>query len=551
MHEQEALKEPELRKGEVRGKHGLATLLTTDTNANVRSLNHADVISAVANRKSDDILRLLDELDEERLLQGCDTARNDGAALRGEANKLRLDVLIEAVDKARSVDDACARLLDQCNTLQIGADLLQRLVLCGCVDDEEIHVVCEEAAGIPNVDRSLLLVSRQHPNLDICLGEVGNGLGDAGLQFVLDGRCAQKNETVLNLRSNLLDLTLAFVHRDERSAVLCIPGGVLGVGDHAARKHKRSQTVRGKGAEMHTGDALQFVVFRGEAFVDHRVGALGEQQILPAGVPQDHRHALAVAVKLDNMQQLIHNRLPAVHNRHLPRTRPLELKPKLPRGGHERTLVGRLRMVHNLPRLRIGVRKRSVAQRQQAEKLRRLRIAALDRAQKLLVPEYFSASADHLSRLLRRLRRNLRRNTRRRRLCSRLVRAVVHNAPNCALDKRHDIARERARLVGKHILNHAELLAQRRRAAVRRRVRVLIVHKHIPVDEKALPNADELERYVEGNGHERVQEHNKRHKLDHAHFTRRVVRAVVRQIVNKVNTDAILPHRRQNGREDT
>lgn len=69
MDEQQLLEVPELRNGNVGRACGLETFNTRDTNANVRSLDHADVVGAVTDCEQNGLLVLLDELDDECLLQ--------------------------------------------------------------------------------------------------------------------------------------------------------------------------------------------------------------------------------------------------------------------------------------------------------------------------------------------------------------------------------------------------------------------------------------------------------------------------------------------------
>jgi len=69
MNEEELLEEAELADGDVGRPSGLQALVTRDTNADVRRLDHRDVVSAVADGEEDGLEVLLDELDDERLLQ--------------------------------------------------------------------------------------------------------------------------------------------------------------------------------------------------------------------------------------------------------------------------------------------------------------------------------------------------------------------------------------------------------------------------------------------------------------------------------------------------
>lgn len=62
----------------------------------------------------------------------------------------------------------------------------------------------------------------------------------------------------------------------------------------------------------------------------------------------------------------------------------------------------------------------------------------------------------------------------------------VGSARDTTLVERHDVLRERARLVREDVLDHAELLVQVRGPGHGRRVRLLVVHVDVHVDEGCL-----------------------------------------------------------------
>lgn len=68
VHEQQLFEEPELADRDVGRPGSLETFMARDPDADVGSLDHRDVVRAVADREQDRFEVLLDELDDERLL---------------------------------------------------------------------------------------------------------------------------------------------------------------------------------------------------------------------------------------------------------------------------------------------------------------------------------------------------------------------------------------------------------------------------------------------------------------------------------------------------
>ena len=76
-----------LRNRIIRRVDGLQTFLTRDTNTDIRSLDHTDVVGAVTNSECHRTETVLDEPDDESLLQWGHTTADDAAALRREAEQ--------------------------------------------------------------------------------------------------------------------------------------------------------------------------------------------------------------------------------------------------------------------------------------------------------------------------------------------------------------------------------------------------------------------------------------------------------------------------------
>ena len=76
---------------------------------------------------------------------------------------------------------------------------------------------------------------------------------------------------------------------------------------------------------------------------------------------------------------------------------------------------------------------------------------------------------------------------------------------NGTLIKRHDILRERARLVREDILDLTEFLIERSSACLGRQILLVIVHIDVPIDPQTLYGPYELHAHVQRNRHDRIQ----------------------------------------------
>ena len=64
----------------------------------------------------------------------------------------------------------------------------ERLLQVQPVQNRAVHVAAQKLGGKANIDRSLLFVPREHPNLNASLGQAGYSVGNTVLQLVLDRR---------------------------------------------------------------------------------------------------------------------------------------------------------------------------------------------------------------------------------------------------------------------------------------------------------------------------------------------------------------------------
>lgn len=102
--------------------------------------------------------------------------------------------------------------------------LLLNFGLRDAINDEHVdHVVGQQLTRVADVDCSLLFVARQHPNLDARHLQVGNRLGNAVLQLVLDGSHANQSHITFNLLVDCFELVLAAVRGNRRFLLLPPP----------------------------------------------------------------------------------------------------------------------------------------------------------------------------------------------------------------------------------------------------------------------------------------------------------------------------------------
>lgn len=82
---------------------------------------------------------------------------------------------------------------------------------------------------------------------------------------------------------------------------------------------------------------------------------------------------------------------------------------------------------------------------------------------------------------------------------------AVTIAADRTLVEGHDVLRECARLVGKDVLDLAQLLVQGSGPGLGRRLGLLVEHLLVPVDQEGLGQPDDFDADVERDGHDRVQ----------------------------------------------
>mmetsp|Transcript_30475 Transcript_30475/g.78829 ORF Transcript_30475/g.78829 Transcript_30475/m.78829 type:complete len:249 (-) Transcript_30475:313-1059(-) len=239
MHQQQPAEEGELAERVVRRHDRRATLAPADAAPDVRRLDHADVVGAVADGEGHSAHVLLHHVSHQRLLARRHAAAHDAEALRAQLHEqgARLVRLDRRPERSAIDDEAHLQLGALCvHCLRIRFLMLPdgiQLVLQPCtgalctlpqvclLDDQQRHAGVKEGARDRDGDGRLQLIAGQHPHSDAGGHERGDGLGDALLKAVLHRRRAQQREARLHLRRS---------DRNRRLAVVKAGAGVLEAG---------------------------------------------------------------------------------------------------------------------------------------------------------------------------------------------------------------------------------------------------------------------------------------------------------------------------------
>ena len=192
VDEHQGLQEPELRDREVHRPRCLRAFLAEYTDANVRLLDHIDIIGPVADRQRYlCLVVVLDQVDDVRLLFWRHAARQNYITLIRKLDKTLLELL--ALVKSRQ----CRATHDQRLLLGPGVllDFGERVtdfasdgVFFALGDLMLIHIGVEQAGGVADVDGGANLVTGKHPDLDAGSFDKLDNFRDFRLQSILNGR---------------------------------------------------------------------------------------------------------------------------------------------------------------------------------------------------------------------------------------------------------------------------------------------------------------------------------------------------------------------------
>ena len=178
-------------------------------------------------------------------------------------------------------------------------------LLAVLVADQQLHGLRQELARVPDVDCSLLLVAREHPDLDPSVGQVADGLRDADLQLVLNGGGAEQEHVLLDQLARCVDLLAAVDDRGRSFVVDHQPLLVLHLGQLGHRQAQRPEAVGGEPLEVLVRGLGKGLLGLVETVVDDVVGALAVQLDGPRGGPHDHGHTLPGRVEFEHVQDLV------------------------------------------------------------------------------------------------------------------------------------------------------------------------------------------------------------------------------------------------------
>eukprot|EP00162_Nutomonas_longa_P015390 comp22295_c0_seq1/m.53329 comp22295_c0_seq1/g.53329 ORF comp22295_c0_seq1/g.53329 comp22295_c0_seq1/m.53329 type:complete len:553 (+) comp22295_c0_seq1:926-2584(+) len=375
VDQQQRRKEAELANRVVRGPHSLGAFLAFNTNAQMCRLDHRHIVRAVADRERDIVEIVLDKTHNERLLDRRHAAADHGLALERKLKHVPLALRVERKRQRSTVNHKpnVVGLLLGLGLFDARNQALLHPGLVFFIHNHNVHRKMQQRARKANVDRRLLLVPREHPDLDVGARKNLNRARNTFLQLVLDRACAHENQILLNHLRNLVEGLLA--PNQQRAGLVegLVPCVVGALRELCIGKAERAQTVFRKRLEMllcDVGNAL--VVALLEPLVDHGVGALCHEQDAFVWSAHNHRHALARRVELEHIHDLPcgHHGLGlaavlVLADGHRVNVAGLERKPEMARRMHERKLVRRRRLVDELALLLF--RDHRVAHRQHLE----------------------------------------------------------------------------------------------------------------------------------------------------------------------------------------
>ena len=529
VHQQEPLQEPKLRERKVRGHHSLHALLPRDADADVRRLDHAHVVGAVADGQRD-LTAVLDQLGHERLLQRGDAATHDGGAPAAQLQEPRREILLERERKRPAVDDEAGldpllrghRLLrdaslDERRHLRLpllvelrAGDLPVVLLLDQLLDvhDVNVHVVPDQRTRLRDVDGGVLLIPGEHPHRDPPAHHLLDRARYPVLELILDGGGADQEEVLLDDLRRRLEFLVALLEALRRLGVRHVPRVVLRLRHLPDGQTQRAQAALGVVVHVLLGHVGVLLVPVREPVVYDRVGTLAVEHDLVLGGTNDDAHALTRGVELEHVEQLVLHRadIAAARKRgflefHAAGGAPLEKEPESFRRDDKRALVGGLSLVADGLPGGLSLRYDGVAHSEDAEEVPDVLGVRQGPPLVVLEPDVLEVET-RLNRLGGLGEDGSALPLGDGPLDLRHALAVAH-ARDGALEVLHAVAGQGPGLIGEHRVDHAELLVEVAGSRAKWRVRLLVVHLPVAVQKHhRLAHLDELEGDVQGDGDE-------------------------------------------------
>lgn len=163
MEEEKVAQEAELADRIVRGTHGLLALKTCNTDADVRSCNHVDIVCSIADSQSGLVwVSFAYHMDDFSFLLGTDTASQDDISTLAQVNKFFLDYLVR-LDSRQGITcndhGVISCLLGQVLVTFGLRDLNAYLLRIGLLQNEHVHLHVEQFARVSDIDGRLNLVT--------------------------------------------------------------------------------------------------------------------------------------------------------------------------------------------------------------------------------------------------------------------------------------------------------------------------------------------------------------------------------------------------------
>ena len=249
VDEEKPGEEPELTDGKIGREHGGATLPAAYSDADVRRLDHPDVVGAVAHAERDPTAALLHQRRHARLLYGTHPAAHHPRARRAQVRKVPLLVLAERVLQRAALDHQTEFGTERAVLRRLSRFPLEKPSVRAFADDvgfanhHQIAVRVHQRARVGDAHRGLELIPREHPHEHASLAERRDGLWDALLEFILHGGGAHQFAIAFDRLGDVGEAILAVHQRRRRRAVRRVPRRELGLGEVAARQHERAETL--------------------------------------------------------------------------------------------------------------------------------------------------------------------------------------------------------------------------------------------------------------------------------------------------------------------
>lgn len=167
----------------------LVSFFTEDTNTNISSLNHVDIISTITNRQWDAVFCLiLDKSDNFGLLGGRESVSNNGLwSLDDFEEHVREVSVVKDLWKLATWDHETVISLDAFNFFNYSLELVFKFVFVLFKHINWIVFSFEVSARVSNFLGSLTFVTSQHPYFDTCFSEVLDAFNDLVLELIFDG----------------------------------------------------------------------------------------------------------------------------------------------------------------------------------------------------------------------------------------------------------------------------------------------------------------------------------------------------------------------------